>query len=393
MSRIEVAVCDTDTEYRDRFVTYLIEHRAAEYAVHAFSAPELLVERSGEEKIDVAICGMGFEEAGETVVAKGIPVLFLRETMTEARTEQSRVAEAGGYCVMGTEAYQLEEAEVYQPIGAEKYQSIGTEKYQPIGAEADPSVRARSADMFRYQPIEMILHEVQALVGVRERKSLGVAAGMEIIGVYSPICHEMQMPFSMVLARMLSEKRKVLYVNLMEHSGFLEVFGLTGEYDLGDVVLAIRRKRFSDDMFLKGVYEAEGIYYIPPFDNPEDLREFSAEDYQAFLAFVEEQTDYEALVLDFGAGMREFTRVLETCTSIYCPMKKGYFYECQMRHFLKYLTREPDGEIKERLHVVQLPFSARRIRAGLDVCRQLLWSEFGDYVREYLTGGAHEDIG
>lgn len=364
-----MAVCDTDTEYRDRFVTYLIEHRAAEYAVHAFSAPELLVERSGEEKIDVAICGMGFEEAGETVAAKGIPVLFLRETMTEARAEQSRVAEAGGYCVMGTEAYQLEEA------------------------EADSSVRARSADMFRYQPIETILHEVQALVGVRERKSLGVAAGLEIIGVYSPICHEMQMPFSMVLARMLSEKRKVLYVNLMEHSGFLEVFGLTGEYDLGDVVLAIRRKRFSDDMFLKGVYEAEGIHYIPPFDNPEDLREFSAEDYQAFLAFVEEQTDYEALVLDFGAGMREFTRVLETCTSIYCPMKKGYFYECQMRHFLKYLTREPDGEIKERLHVVQLPFSARRIRAGLDVCRQLLWSEFGDYVREYLTGGAHEDIG
>ena len=45
---------------------------------------------------------------------------------------------------------------------------------------------------------------------------------MEVIGVYSPICHEMQMPFSMVLAQKLSTEKKVLYVNLMEHSGMLE---------------------------------------------------------------------------------------------------------------------------------------------------------------------------
>ncbi len=90
--------------------------------------------------------------------------------------------------------------------------------------------------------------------------------------------------------------------------------------------------------------------------------------------------------------MREFASVLEACTSIYCPMKRGFFYECQMSHFLRYLTREQDEGIKERLHVVQLPFSARRIRTGMDVYRQLLWSEFGDYVREYLTGGVRENI-
>lgn len=218
-----------------------------------------------------------------------------------------------------------------------------------------------------------------------------MTAGTEVIGVYSPICHEMQMPFSLVLARTLAEKRKVLYVNLMEHSGFLELFGLTGEYDLGDVVLAIRRNRFPEDVFLKGVYEAEGIHYLPPFDNPEDLMEFSVTDYDAFLEFVERQTDYDALVIDFGAGMRELARALEACTSIYCLMKNGYFYECQMNHFLRYLAREQGEEMKERLHVVQLPFSAKKIRTGIDVYRQLLWSEFGDYVREYLAGGAHEN--
>lgn len=380
LSRIEVAVCDTDTEYRDRFVTYLIEHRAGEYAVHAFSSPELWAKRSEEKKIDVAVCGMGFAEAGRAAAARGIPVLFLRETMPKVQEEPGMVAEAGGYRVVGTEKYQSAEAE---------YPSIRAED-RLTGAEEYPSA-VRAADVFRYQPIEIILHEVQVLLGVPEKRRQSMTAGTEVIGVYSPICHEMQMPFSLVLARTLAEKRKVLYVNLMEHSGFLELFGLTGGYDLGDVVLAIRRNRFPEDVFLKGVYEAEGIHYLPPFDNPEDLMEFSVTDYDAFLEFVERQTDYDALVIDFGAGMRELARALEACTSIYCLMKNGYFYECQMNHFLRYLAREQGEEMKERLHVVQLPFSAKKIRTGIDVYRQLLWSEFGDYVREYLAGGAHEN--
>lgn len=157
LSRIEVAVCDTDTEYRDRFVTYLIEHRAGEYAVHAFSSPELWAKRSEEEKIDVAVCGMGFAEAGRAAAARGIPVLFLRETMPKVQEEPGMVAEAGGYRVVGTEKYQSAEAE---------YPSIRAED-RLTGAEEYPSA-VRVADVFRYQPIEIILHEVQVLLGVPE---------------------------------------------------------------------------------------------------------------------------------------------------------------------------------------------------------------------------------
>ena len=59
MNKIAVAVCDTDREYRDRFVTYLVERKAEEYAVAAFSMPEKLLEALEEEKPDLAICGTG----------------------------------------------------------------------------------------------------------------------------------------------------------------------------------------------------------------------------------------------------------------------------------------------------------------------------------------------
>ena len=87
LNKIAVAVCDTDREYRDRFVTYLVERKAEEYAVSAFSMPEKLLEALEEEKPDLAICGTGFEEMAERLAGYDIPVLVLQETMADAVAE------------------------------------------------------------------------------------------------------------------------------------------------------------------------------------------------------------------------------------------------------------------------------------------------------------------
>ena len=160
MNKIAVAVCDTDREYRDRFVTYLVERKAEEYAVSAFSMPEKLLEALEEKKPDLAICGTGFEEMAERLAGYDIPVLVLQETMADA---------------------------VAEPV------TYG-------------SVPESCRGICRYQSMEVILHEVQVmtLTGAGSRRMENVGTGMEVIGVYSPICHEMQMPFSMVLAQKLS---------------------------------------------------------------------------------------------------------------------------------------------------------------------------------------------
>lgn len=344
MNKLMLAVCDTDEGYRNRFVTYLVEHRSKDIAVHAFSALELFLDSMKDKVFDIAIFGRGFEAAKEIVKEQGIPLLLLTDTVPE------RVAEALGY---------------------------------PEGEQG------LCEQIFRYQPMETILHEIQVLVGSGRvpKTAVGIHGGrMEVIGIYSPIRHEMQMPFAMVLSEFFAQRQKVLYVNLMEHSGFLKLFQLAGEYDMGDIVLRLRSGRLRPETFLKSVYELEGMYYIPPFANPENLHDFSLEDCLSFLKFLEEQTDFEAVVLDFGGGLEHFGEMLEHCTSIYCLTKSGYFFECQMEHFMEYLAQQT-GKAEEQLHIVNLPFSAKRIRGGGDVRRQLLWSEFGDYVRGYFSGG------
>ena len=348
MNKIAVAVCDTDREYRDRFVTYLVERKAEEYAVSAFSMPEKLLEALEEEKPDLAICGTGFEEMAERLAGYDIPVLVLQETMADA------VAESVTY----------------------------------------GSVPESCRGICRYQSMEVILHEVQVmtLTGAGSRRMENVGTGMEVIGVYSPICHEMQMPFSMVLSSVLAKQRRILYINLMQNTGFLQLFDSQAEYDIGDLTLRLRRGTTESEQFFQSIYEMGDFSYVAPFRNPEQLGEFQMDDYRKLLAHLEENTKFDTVVFDFGTGIPSIAAFLEECSSIYCPVKEGYFYECQKAEFVHYLEQvKPDG-MSERLQFVNLPFTAKGIRGGGNMLEQLVWSEFGDYIRDYLAGDAYGEI-
>lgn len=345
MRKLAVAFCDMDEVYRSRFVTYLMEHKAREMTVCAFSEPELLLEHVKKQDFDVIIAGDICISAEEELEKAGVPVVKLTEKMPELVAE-----------------------EMDFPAGKTQ----------------------KKVSVFRYQPMDKILHEVQVIAGGNRNAGVtGIACRQEILGVCSPVKHEMQTAFSMILATILSEKRKVLYLNFMQFSGMFKNFGLCGECDMGDVILRLRKGRMNVETFFRSVYEAGQFSYIPPFRNPEQLGEFSAEDFRTLLTFVREETDFEVLVIDFSTGVQSFAEMLEECSSCYCLGKTGHFYEGQMEEFFDYLQKAGKGELQERVHMVNLPFSAKGLRGGGNVLEQLLWSEFGDYVRSYLSGDVY----
>ena len=308
--------------------------------------------------------GSGFSEFGEQAVLSGMTVLILSENIPERLSEDNSYLQSGRKLTV----------------------------------------------IFKYQPMEAILHEMMIVTGGKKAGKESFTdrlTKLEIIGVYSPIGHEMQMPFSMVLAQKLSTEKKVLYVNLMEHSGMLELLGVPGECDLGEVILALRSQAEYDigdltlrlrrgttesEQFFQSIYEMGDFSYVAPFRNPEQLGEFQMDDYRKLLAHLEENTKFDTVVFDFGTGIPSIAAFLEECSSIYCPVKEGYFYECQKTEFVHYLEQvKPDG-MSERLQFVNLPFTAKGIRGGGNMLEQLVWSEFGDYIRDYLAGDAYGEI-
>lgn len=342
MNKIAVAFCEEDDTYRNRFVTYLMEHKAKEIAVYAFSAVKPFLEEAKKQKFDVIILGTGFAELAKALWEMKFPVLLLKDTAPE----------------------QVAESEGYQENGIPILQTV-----------------------FRFQNMESIVHEIFVLSHGEPIGEVAVRiSGVEILGVYSPVRHEMQMPFSMVLAQLMAERGKALYLNLMENNGFMELFGFDGRYDMGDVIIRLRDHRMTPEDFRKYVYETDRISYIPPFPNMENLHELLFSDFLSLIRFIQEETDIRIVIIDFGGSLDCFSGMLEICTGIYCPVKNGFFYECQIKCFLDYISKMPKTHLRDRIQLVDVPYSAKNIRGGGDVMRQLLYSEFGDYVRGYFSG-------
>jgi hypothetical protein len=306
--------------------------------VHIYTDKTLFTEDITRNHYDIALVGGKYREAGQEAGARGIPVLILSDEMPDPSNDESQ-------------------------------------------------------EIFRYQPIEGIIHKMQAVAAGGMIIDPGMAVfgrRLEVIGVYSPDRHEMQMPFSVVMAAALAEKSKVLYINLMEHSGFRELFGAEGACDMSDIILHLRANDLTNEIFMMSVYEVEGVSYIPPFANPGNLHELELGDLQALLEFIDTNTHYETIIFDFGEGFANFDRMLGVCGLLYCPTRRGYYYECCTNEFRNYLDKSVVQGLCERIKIVELPYSARSIRGGGDVFRQLLWSDFGDYVRGYLTGSGNE---
>ena len=260
-----------------------------------------------------------------------------------------------------------------------------TEYVHSYVCETVETVDERVAYTSKYQSMDVITKKMQTMAEAAWKvgdRSMAFRE-LEVVGIFSPVKHEMQMLFSLLYAKNMGRDRKVLYINLLEFSGFSEIFGDT-EYDLGDAILQVREPTVRVERLLESVYEGEDFSYISPFVNPENIKEVSAEDVKGLLKVIEEYTDYQTVILDIGINIRDFTEVFLACSKLYCLGKMGYLFEAQIRQFLSYLEKVVDEAFLERINRIELPGQVKVTCGGTNLLEQLDWSEFGDFVRAKL---------
>ena len=237
---------------------------------------------------------------------------------------------------------------------------------------------------YRHYPIAGYPSDVAHIVSAkREPVGVQVATHGKVIGVVSPECHEMQELFSVMHAVNLGREQKVLYFNFLEFSGFRELFGQTGNFDFTDVVLKLRSGELTTEYFWNCVYEMSGISVILPFENPENIRQIGRQEWEQFIDFMEQNTDFEVLVVDFGVSMPELADCMSRCDELLLIGREGYFYECRDKHFYEWLEKTGHQAVAEKIHKVNVPYTTKNIHGGGNVIEQLQWSEFGDFVRRW----------
>ena len=332
MARIKVAIYDSDKQYRERFADYLMSYKAEEIELSVFSTVTYFLDALDVEKYQLLVLGGGYEEVLPRLRRFAVPVMVLSD---------------GGF--------------VREGVDIEEVQVSYTSKYQ-------------SMDAITHQMYLM----TEARSGARNIRQ-GLTAP-EVIGVFSPVRHEMQMFFSLLLAQSKQSEGKVLYLNLMEFSGFSELFGME-DYDMEEVVLQIRKPCIRPELIKGCIYEREEFSYICPFGNPENVKEFTAKDLEMLLKFLTEETDFRTVIIDFGGVMEGFSEAMKCCSRIISIGRQGSFCQALVERFCNYLGNTLGEVFLERIKQIELPCIIKGMNASTSLLEQLWWSEFGDCVR------------
>lgn len=332
MKKDVFAVCDLEVDYAYHFMDYLNQRKNIPFDIQAFTTVENLVSFGKGRHIELLLISQKAmcREVRELDVGKLIIL-----------SEGDRQTELGQY----TSVY--------------KYQS--------------------SADVIR---------EVMACYG--EEKAMIPAQfpvlkkTTKVLGVYSPLSRCLKTSFALALGQILAKEKAVLYLNMEGYSGFEQLLGKKFDHTLSDLLYYVRQENQNLSLRMQAMVQNIGsLDFIPPVQNPEDIRNTSWKDWEKLVKDLILHSSYEVVILDIGHGAEETLQLLELCSTVYMPVLSDVISRCKMEQFEKLLKLWDCAELMDKLVRVKPPFH-RGMQSADHYFEQLPWGELGDYVRKVL---------
>ena len=260
-----------------------------------------------------------------------------------------------------------------------------------------PQELAQEKILLKYQSAQEVLRSaLYYWQETQENQKVWKRVGQEkeIIGVYAPGGHELQQPFSLILARQLAREKRVLYISLLEYSLLEESAKDSWQFDLSDLIIMRQRTTGNFKEKLEAVVRKEnGVSYIPPMQNPENIHEITAEQYVDLLTAITQETDYEVVLIDYGSMLHGFMELLEKSDKLYCIQGGGSIRERQQKQFLQQIEKQ-DEILLGRLE--QVVFDRVEIQncTGGNLLESLEFGPFGDRIRgEYSEISGYDRTG
>ena len=325
MKKLEIALCDTDDAYVTMLASYVLKTLRSRVNIHVFTTPESYF--ASEQSYDLEILSEDFEEVSHFKACKASQKYYLTED--EMASEDNRI--------------------------------------------------------YKYQAVDQILSGIEMLNHISEAQGLGVIAkdkGSELIGIYSPVSHELQMPFALALCQAIKGDERVLFLDLEELSIMSSLFNKRDENNIMDLLFDLKSK--DETELSEYVHQYMGIDYINPTYNPNELCEIDEESwYELFRKL--KQGGYSKIVVLFGRTVCGFSNLIEELSELIILGKPGDYFDKSRQLFGDYLKRiEANVQVKD----VVLPMSANNLTEGTYCLQELLAGNLGSYVNRLIEQSA-----
>lgn len=176
----------------------------------------------------------------------------------------------------------------------------------------------------RYQSMPMLMEKLLMTYARAAENTDSLTpdkSDVQMIGVYSPCGGCGKTSLAIALGRVLAEERPTLFLDLEWCSGFGTRFGREFERNLADFLGdMLEEKSHLTERLAAMTLKWEGLDYLPPLKNREDIWDTTKETWQELVTVLRERTGYEALIWDFGQGVRGLNELLMLCDRIFLPV-------------------------------------------------------------------------
>lgn len=328
------AVCDTEIEYAYNFMEYLMQKKNIPFEIQAFTSPEVLTDFARNHEIEILLIS-------DKAMNEEIRSLPVRQII----------------------------------ILSEGVHSPDLDQYPAV---------------YKYQSSDKVIREVMACYGV-ENEVTGLQSGvvkknMRVIGVYSPIGRTQKTSFALTLGQILGRDHAALYLNLESYSGFEQLLDIHFDKGLSDILYYARQENSSIVYKIASLVQTvQNLDFLPPALFPMDIQTTKYEEWIWLFRQLEQNSNYEVLILDLGDGVTDLYQILDYCTEIYVPIRQDLMSLAKLEQFENALQMWDSVSVLEKMKKIRIPFYAAG-KSGKAWFEELAWSELGDYVRKILRG-------
>ena len=333
MKRVRIGLYIGDREYGDRFTGCLMNHYREQLELHIYTEAESLWQ--DDAVYDVILLSDYEGEIGEK--GERIPVVYLYDREEQGETWQKE----GVYLVD------------------------------------------------KYQEVNKIVDEILKQVGeeIRNVCQNGCLYGKyQVLAVYSLAENEYQLPLAVTLASILSEKERVLLVDLQENSGLSQLLESDGGAGLEDLLVMAESGTYSRSRIVSCIGHLDRADIVYPAHNSECLCEAQSSTYQKLLQLLGQEQNYSTVILNMGSRFVGFFDLLAGCESIYLMKSRGGLGKWREKEFLEEMEKHGEGEWNGKVREIEIPLATSPVITCERLVEQWKWNEFGDSIRRMVPG-------
>ncbi|MFN2939004.1 hypothetical protein ACKX2D_08140 [Lachnospiraceae bacterium YH-ros2226] len=235
--------------------------------------------------------------------------------------------------------------------------------------------------LYKFQSMTAFLDKLSNMEWKTLSPGSRYAGKTRIMGIYSPMRHELELPFALTYARYMSEKGKTIFLDIEENSIMNQLVGREAECNLVDAIYEMEQQgeNFRIEVCLESYH---GFSYLAPVSNPSELAHIGEKQWLALIHHIQE-SGFMNIIMLFGTLPQGFLSMLKEMDAIYLLGKAGSYYQTGTLQFAVSVKKmNPTISIQE----VLLPLNAGNLSESNYCMEELMDGNLGLFVRNHFGG-------